>query len=420
MRARWTTRLSCCAVLLLLLLSAPGCSDARSTTPRRATTQYSTTEARVDLGSLTHHGVAQHLKQLAALTRQVLNVYINKSGPTDVQYWSNGSFVAEGGISCWVCDDSAATAAAVLSQERKGNIRLRDIAIATYSHAIGKYELPSGVIVDANGKDGVVTGFFAVQLATTYLELKPYLSAATRKLWANAITRIADYLIKTGALTYYINGNVNLRQTEVMWLAWAITGQSKYYADYQQEYRFTIQPPAPRWSGYGLHLVTPPTIPLGVNGAGYLTELGTGTPGFDPSYTLVQLDTATSLYVLTHDQRYIWLMNVLLNQLRPLVDTSYVLNAQHGTRKDDTVAFLTAAPFVLLMSGDRPDLSSYWLGQLGAIHTQYVQAESFANAGFYTGTSNWLALPMLAVQYPDGILGKPCSPKHSAECAALF
>jgi len=425
MRARQRIRLACCAALLLAL-SGPGCSSAHQTAPHHQSVQRPPTvpqrtaiQKHVDLGGLSPQAVTSHVKALAALSRQVLSVYTKKSGPKDGQYWSRGTFVVNGGVSCWYCDDAAATAAAVLSEEGKGNPQLRELAITTYSHAIHTYERPTGEVVDSNGS-GVGTGFFAVQLGTTYLELKPYLSAATRALWANAITRSANYLINTGALTYYINGNVNLRQTEVMWLAWEITGQTKYYADYQQEYRFTMTPPVPRWSGYGMHLDTAPTAPLGANGAGYLTESDGDSPGFDPSYTMVQLDTATSLYVLTHAQRYIWLMNVLLNQLRPLVSSSYVLNAHNGTRKDDITAFLTAAPFMLLMSGDRSDLSRYWVGQLGAIHNQFVWAEGYSSAGFHLGLSNWLALPMLYVQHPDGILGGTCSPKQSPECAALF
>jgi hypothetical protein len=374
----------------------------------------------VDLGGLTADKVALHLERLAALTREVLNVYITKNRPTDPQYWSNGSFIATRGLSCWYCYDTAATAAAVISQEGRTDRQLRTIAISTYSHAIRTYELPSGEIIDAPGSDGVGTGFFAVQLGITYFELKDYLSAPTRALWVNAISRSANWLISSGNLTYYINGNVNLRQSEVLWLAWAITGQHKYYMAYQQESQFTFTPTLPRWSGYGLRLVTAPTAPLGANGAGYLTESDPGPSGFDPSYTLTQLDTAASLYVLTRNQRYIWLMNVLFNQLRPLVNAGYILNAHGGTRKNDIVAFLTAAPFVLVMSGDRPDLSQFWVGQLSTMHAQYVSAESFANTGYYLGLSSWLALPLIDVQYPDGILGKQCSPKQSPKCAALF
>jgi hypothetical protein len=365
--------------------------------------------------------VATHLQRLATLTRQVLSAYITKNGPSDQQYWSHGSFVAGGaGITCWYCYDTPATAAAVISEVGTGSRQVRQIAISTYSHAIRTYEQPSGEIIGGNGSNPVGTGFFAVQLGISYLELKSYLSTATKALWANAIGRSADFLISSGGLAYYINGNVNLRQTEVLWLAWAITGQRKYYASYQQEYAFTLTPTAPQWSGYGIQFATVPTAPLGANGAGYLTESEGNKPGFDASYTLTQLDIAASLYVLTHSNRYIWLMNVLFNQLRPLVNSSYILDAHNGTRKNDTVAFLTTAPFVLLMSGDRPDLSKFWLHQLTAIHAQYRSAETFASTGFYLGMSNWLALPLMAVQYPNGILGKRCSPKQSSVCAALF
>ena len=417
------TRLRWCVgcVALLLAVSVSGCSTttARSTASHRQSGQGSAAP-RVDLGGLTPGEIAVHIERLAALTRQVLSVYVNRRRPSDPQYWADGSFIArDAGIKCWYCYDTPATAAAVLSVQRDGDVGLRNIAIRTWTHAIRTYLRPSGEIVHGNGSNGVGTGFFAVQLGITYLVLKPHLPAATRGLWAAAMTAMAKFLIDSGALTFYINGNVNLRQTEVMWLAWAISGQRRFYDDYLREYAFALTPTRPRWARYGLRIVARRRAAAGADEAGYLTESSGDNPGFDPSYTLLQLDTATQLYVLTHDPRYVRLMNAELNQLRPLVNADYVLDARGGSRQSNTIAFLTAAPFVLLISGVRPDLSQYWVGQLTAIHQQFVAAEGFANAGFYNGMSNWLGTAMLAVQYPAGILAPQCSPQRSPECAAL-
>jgi hypothetical protein len=360
--------------------------------------------------------LADHLSRLARLTRTVLDSYIDKNGPRDPRYWEHGSFIATDALSCWACYDTAATAAAVLSREDTGNVRMRNIAVQTINRVIQTYQEPNGEF--AGG--GVTSGFVAAEIGVSYLELRPYLDDETQATWVDSMRRAADYLISSGDTAFYINGNVNLRQTEVMWLAWAATGERRFWPAYEHEWQFTIAPPSPRWADCGLRVTVTPARADASDGAGYLTESGGGVPGYDPSYTMVQLDTATELYVLTRDPRYLRLMNLLFNQERSRIAGNYVLNATGGTRKDDMIPFMSAAPAVLVLSGDRRDLAGFWLGQLGVIHVQYNAATRGTIPDFYKGTSIWLSLPVLAIEWPHGIRAAPCVPRRSVICARLF
>jgi hypothetical protein len=362
---------------------------------------------------------ARQVSELTAITRSTLSAYTKRDVGSHSQYWSSttGFVVGNPGIPCWYCYDTPATAAAVLSTGFRGSAALRAIAVDTWSVAIRSHLRPSGEITQGNGSNGVGTGFFAVQLGLTYLVLHQQLSERTRMIWKHAMVRMANFLIGSGALDYYINGNVNLRQAEVMWLTWAITRHRAYLNHARSELEFVLHPPTPRWTGYGLRLLHGTSIKDRL-ARGYLTESDGSMSGFDPSYTLTQMDTATQMFVLTRDWEYLELANLEFNELRPLVSRAYILNAHGGTRHSDIVPFLSATPLVLLASGERPSLRSYWIDQIPVIRQQYLQAQTFANTGFYNGVANWLATALLAVRYPHGILSASCSPQRSPVCRA--
>jgi hypothetical protein len=231
-----------------------------------------------------------------------------------------------------------------------------------------------------------------------------------RATWSAAIEKAASYLISSGDTTWYINGNVNLRQTEVLWIAWAITHQQRFLTAYNSEWAFTIAPPQQRWPGYGLHITKNPTRSDGSDGAGYLAESnGQDAPGFDGNYTYAQLDTATDLYVLTHDPRYLRLMNLEFNQLRPLINSAWTLNAHGGTRDNFNDPFMSAAVSVLAASGDRPDLVPDVSSELASVEAQYKQATllSVTNVNFYKGFEGWVSMPLLNRQWPLGMATSP-------------
>ena len=141
----------------------------------------------------------------------------------------------------------------------------------------------------------------------------------------------------------------------------------------------------------------------GSDGAGYLAESGGAAPGFDPSYTQVQLDTAADLYVLTHDPTYVRLMNLLFNQLRPRVDLSFTLDATNGTRKDGYAPFMSPALSVLVDSGARPDLASDVAPQLSRIESEYKLAMAYTHPNFYKSFEGAISMPILAALFPRGM-----------------
>ncbi|MDQ6778445.1 MAG: hypothetical protein M3071_19985 [Actinomycetota bacterium] len=357
------------------------------------------------------HAVSAYTAALDGLqteTQQALDSYMNRTSPSDPRYYSSGTWNATDGPPCWFCYDTAGVAAATLSR-LQSNPSLAKVAIDTFNNAISVYQLPSGAIADTPGADpdGIGTGFFGVDLGIAYLELQPVLPAADQASWSAALAKLASYLITSGDTTWYVNGNDNLRYTEVMWLAWAVTHQQRFLAAYNSEWQFTIAPSQQRWPGFGLHITKVSTRPDASNGAGYLAESIQGqTPGFDPSYTMVQLDTAADLYVLTRDPRYLRLMNLEFNQLSPLVNSGWILNAMGGSRKNDMVPFVTSALTVLAASGDRPDLVGKVSSHMAFVESAYQQLAHITSPNFYKGFESWLAIPLLNREWPQG-MGSP-------------
>src|SRR5262249_55623130 len=241
----------------------------------------------------------------------------------------------------------------------------------------------------------MTTAFVGVELGVTYLELQDVLDPATRSAWADSIARLNDYLISSGQTTWYINGNANLRQVEDLWLAWKITGEQRFADAYEQEWTFTITPPQPRWQGFGLQTS---------GDAGYLAESSAGaTPGFDPWYTTVQLDTATELWILSHDSRYLNLMNLQVNADRQLIDSSWMRNAPNGTRENPLFAFYSVAPDVLVSHGLRPDLVASQPGQIAQLESQSSDQGNYNTPTLYKGLSAWVSMILLDQQWPDGV-----------------
>jgi hypothetical protein len=338
--------------------------------------------------------------QLQVLLEQQLGDYMH-TGP---HYYAGGVWKGPGSEPCWYCYDTAAVGAATIGRltDHRSDI---DAAIDTFSTAITRHQLASGAFAgNTRAPDGVATGFFLVSFGVADLELKPYLSAKTDIAWANSYGAAANYLIDSGDTDWYINGNVNLRQTEVMWLAYAITGQRKFLTAYNSEWTFTISPDQSRWRGYGLRYTKVPTDADGSDGAAYLAESdGSDRPGYDPNYTSAQLDAATDLYVLTHDPRYLRLMNLVYNQLKPRISSNWILDAAGGTRDSFDEPFLSAAVSVLAGSGGRPGLADDLAAQFASISSAYEQSDVYSNVNYSKGFESWLSIPLLNQEWPDGM-----------------
>ena len=200
---------------------------------------------------------------------------------------------------------------------------------------------------------------------------------------------------------------MNLRNAEIMWLAWKITGDPKYAADFNFEWAFTMHPPQARWPGYGLRQTRAPNKPDGSDGAGYLAESGGGAPGFDAEYTMTQLDTATAMWVLSHDQRWLRLMNLFFNQLRPRISSSFMLDALGGARHNHLTPFYSAGLAVLYFSGRRRDLARLVPGDLAMLAVQFGNPGNYSSVNFYRGLSGWLGMIVLSRQHPNGFFPTP-------------
>src|ERR1035441_6884684 len=265
----------------------------------------------------------QLVSQLASVESEVIQSYMGKSTPNPSRYYSDGQWLTKEGVECWNCYDAAGTAAAVLFDQGVGGPEYEQIAVETTNTTIADRQQANGSFEGSAAEpSGVTTSFYGVLLGVNYLELRNVLDASTKSRWSAALAADANYLINSGDTTWYINGNINIRQTEVMWLAWQITGDHYFEQQYEDEWAFTMAPPQTRWSGYGLQLSVTPTDPDGSDGSGYLAESGGGTPGFDPEYTELQLDTATQMYVLSRESRWLRLVNLLYNQLKPRIEVT--------------------------------------------------------------------------------------------------
>ncbi len=365
------------------------------------------------------------VSQLASVQSEVIQSYMGKSMPNPPRYYADGQWLTTEGVECWNCYDAAGTAAAVLFDRGIGGHEYEQIAIETTNTAIAQRQQANGSFEGSAAQpSGETAAFYGVLLGVTYLELRNVLEPTVKSAWSTALVADANYLIKSGQTTWYINGNINLRQAEVMWLAWQITGESYFQKQYEAEWTFTIEPPQARWPGFGLHLTTDPSEPDGSNGAGYLAESGGGTPGFDPEYTMVQLDTATQMYVLSREARWLRLVNLLYNQLEPFIEvtppprSAWNLNAMGGSRKSLITPFSTPALYVLVAGGYRPDLAGDLSPQLTSTENEFHAAMSFSNAVLYRDLAEELATPLLDEQWPSGIDGSEAAkPESEGECA---
>jgi hypothetical protein len=311
--------------------------------------------------------------QSVALLAAELSAYSGPLGPYRSGTWTTPNTI------CWACNQGGpATAAATLfmltgrSQpnllsEAVGTI---DTAIATRQRTDGAFAGPWG---DSQSPE-IATMFFAVEEGSTYLELASVLDAARRARWQASIAAAASYLIRHGNLTWYTNGNINLGNALLFYLAWRATGAPAFSTAYEQALRFALRPPPSRWPGRGLEIVKAPTRSDGSDGAGYLTETGPGGTGFDAEYTELQLDFASRLYLVSGDPRALRLANLLVNTLLPRISSSMMLDTSHGTRHTEasrSVPVITSAFAVLGLHGGRADLVPLILPELRQLQQAY-------------------------------------------------
>jgi hypothetical protein len=335
-----------------------------------------------------------------------LNAYAGPLGPYHDGVWTSSDAV------CWACDQGGpATADAtlyVLTGESRSEL-LRQ-AEATIDVAIAGHQMSNGAFRGIS--PDIETAFFGVEEGTTYLELSPVLGARRRARWQASLSAAASYLIRNGNLSWYTNGNINLANIELLFLAWRATGDEKFHAAYDKAWEFTLHPPQDRWPGRGLVIVRAPTRANGADGSGYLTETGSDGTGFDAEYSELQLDVASRLYLLSGDPRALRLANLLVNMLLPRIQTTdWLLNTSDGTRHTQPVRtqpLITSAFAVLGLHGGRADLVPDIAPQLQAVSAQFATPGTASGAVFRRALGNDISVIALATnskQAPGRLLG---------------
>ena len=308
---------------------------------------------------------------------------------------------------CWACDNGGpATAAATqyvltgasdptLLDEATETI---DVAIANDQNSDGSFNPPDTA---ANVDNSI---WFGDELGTTYRLLAPYLSVPTLAAWQAALSADANYLINSGDTAWYINGNLNLAETELLWLTWQATGDPTFETAYNNSWAFIMNPSQTKFPGEGWVTVTSPTQPDGADGEGYFTETGAGGTGWDPYYATLQLDAAARLYLLSGDPRALRVTNMLMNLESPLVDTStWIINTSNGTRHTGTndSELITSAYAVLGFEGGRTDMVANVLPQLAQEEQWYTEPGQADAATFRRAFGNSVAVVALAAALAD-------------------
>jgi hypothetical protein len=264
-------------------------------------------------------------------------------------------------------------------------------AESQFNSMIAAYLTPSGGISTSptGAPDDIATMFFGTDLGMALWATRSLLDPATVANWTSVLTGLADFLVKNGNLTWYTNGNINVGNALLFELAYKASGESKYQLDYQDALAFAENPPQNRWPGFGLIITKPSTLANESDGAGYFAESGGGAPGFDADYTQLQLDQLVRLYLVTDDPSILRLVNLLFNQLWPLVDTTnWTLNTSGGTRHPQLnryIGFNSPALTLLALDGGRTNLQPYVDSQVESVLRNYKGATTYYSAGMYDG-----------------------------------
>jgi hypothetical protein len=347
-----------------------------------------------------------------------------------IVYYEAGMWHFKDDARNWPGQGGPGTGAAVLwkwREGRKGTLNAEEksrqewlykIAVETFDRALKDHLNPDGSFGDRQKPD---THFFALELATSFLALRDALDEATRRRWLDALTRMIDFLIghhdlpnndqPAGAPAWkangwYTNGNIELGESELLYLMYKATGAEKYKFLFEQQWSHTMSPNQERWKGFGLIYIKQPTLEDGSDGAAYLAEKGAGEPGFDGDYTQFQLTIASRLYVESKDPRALRLINLLINALLPHVDQKeWVLDATNGARHSLKLPFSSCGLAVAVWCGNRADLWPLLAGQFQqAVARNYLgnARQGWGSPAFYRGYGCDLAVWLQAAALAEG------------------
>ena len=340
---------------------------------------------------------------LMTLTRYLVDNMAARTYPGDFEYF-NGQWV-NGVNTCWMCNSESGAAAAVLAGlgGRFSN-RYKSLAQRTFTDAIARYQRPDGSFSNPSlpsEGETIPTIFFGVALGQAYLALDRSLPRATGRMWRGALSRAAAYLIdRAGALSFYINGNVNLQSTELFYFAWRATGSTRLRSAYNASWAFLLHPGG-RFRAFGLRVTHPYERADGSDGRGYLKESGGGEPGFDADYTQLQSDEAARLFLYSRDPRALLLLNLLSNQLLTRRSRGWLLNTSGGTRHPQPnrfIPFTSSGLAVLAWLGARRDLRVLLPAQLYELRLTLCGGLTYGSPNIYREAGNELSVIVRAAQ----------------------
>ena len=323
---------------------------------------------------------------MMARAKAVVASLEGRDGPTDPRYLADDVFV-DGSPECLRCTIGPVALFAAYGV-KSGDSTAIDKAVRVGDKVIADHQREDGAFAPgAPGEGGpaIQTVLGANVIAETYLILGNRLDADHRARWSASLAKSADFLIKNGNLTWYTNGNINLATSMNMNLTYRITGEARFKKAAADALAFTLNPPQDRWKGFGLQITQQPVNVNGSDGAGYLSESGSGGVGYDPAYTLFQANIATTWYALTGDVDALRLTNLLFNQMQPRVRASdWTIDVGGGTRRSEAgvrYRFTTSALPVLARRGIRPSLVPKVASQLGATVDEYTRATGYVSPG---------------------------------------
>ena len=299
------------------------------------------------------------------------------------------STVAFGGLwagptLCVRCSAGPAVAASEVAA-LTGSVAVQDTAIRTFDYLIAEhYNKETGTITPPMAGEGgpdIQTALFDGSLGQATVALGDRLDAAHRAAYASVVASGADFLVRNKNLSWYTNGNIVLANAAAMAFAYQLTNNVTYKQDYETALQFATNPPQQRWPGYGLRYTKVPIRADGADGAAFLTEAGT-KPGYDPEYTMMQVDALGRIYLLNGDPRILRLMNLETNQLMSRVrKRDWTLDTSGGTRHPQLgrrVSFDTSALTILARHG-RADLAPLVPPQTAAMVTDYLRNATKSN-----------------------------------------
>jgi hypothetical protein len=334
------------------------------------------------------------------MTQQLSAYAGTQYGPLVDGVWTDSTPVP-----CWACANGGpATAAATLYVlGGESNPALLNEAKQTINSAIAHQQTPDGGFTPPSGdsqSEAIASVFFGVEFGTTYYLLAPYLDDSTKSAWQASLAQLGNYMVNSGSSTWYINGNINLGITELFWLTWQATGQIQFLQDYNNSWAFTTNPPQNKFPGAGWVTTKTSTQADGSDGAGYFAEVGADSTGYDAEYTMLQVDVAARLWLLSGDPRALDAANMLINQELPQINTTtWMLNTSNGTRHTDAdrqVGWQTGAFAVLGLDAGRTDLIPDIMPALRQGEAWFPQPDQANSPAFRRAFGNSISLLALA------------------------